>query len=316
MSAPTVVVVGSINADDAIRLARLPGPGETVSARSVTSALGGKGANQAVAAARAGARVRMIGAVGEDGDALVGALSAETIDTSGIVVLTGRASGRAVVLVGDDGENSIIVIPGANQAVASATVEAECARTRPGDVLLLQHEVPIGISRAAARAARTAGATVIWNAAPAPTDAEDLITEVDVLIVNEHELADVATLLGIPVVNDDVQAMIAHVADRMGADVVCTLGAAGAAYLVDGVSDAAPAQQVDAIDTTAAGDTFVGYLAATAGLPFAVRLTTALAAGSLTVTRPGASGSIPTREEVDSTLPSRTPTVTTERTPI
>lgn len=316
MNAPTVVVVGSINTDDAIRLARLPGPGETVGARSLDTALGGKGANQAIAAARAGARVRMIGAVGEDGDALIRALSADAIDTSGIAVLTGWASGRAVVLVGDDGENSIVVVPGANQAVSSATVEAECARMLPGDILLLQHEVPIGTSRAAARAARTAGATVIWNAAPAPTDAADLLLEVDVLVVNEHELADVATLLGIPAAHDDVPVMMAHVADRTGADVVCTLGAGGGAYLVDGVFGAAPARQVNAVDTTAAGDTFVGYLAATAGLPFADRLRTALAAGSLTVTKPGASGSIPSRKEVDATLRSRSTTATTERTPV
>lgn len=310
MSAPTIVVVGSVNADDAIRLARLPGPGETVGARSLDTALGGKGANQAVAAARAGARVRMVGAVGSDGDALIAALAAEGVDTDGVARLDGLSSGHAVVLIDDHGENSIVVVPGANHAIPLRVVEDACGRLLAGDVLLLQHEVPIEISRAAARAARRAGATVLWNAAPAPTSVDELIDEIDVLIVNEHELVAVAGLLAIDVDRPD---LVEVVAERIAADVICTLGAAGAVHRVDGITGTAPAPRVEVVDTTAAGDTSIGYLAATTGLPFDLRLATALTAGSLAVTRPGASSSIPTRAEVDAASSSRTP-APTERT--
>lgn len=309
MSASTIVVVGSINADDAIRLARLPSPGETVGARSLNTALGGKGANQAVAAARAGARVRMVGAVGSDGDALIAALAAEGVDTNGVARLDGLSSGHAVVLIDDHGENSI-VIPGANHAIPLQGVEDACGRLLAGDVLLLQHEVPVEVSRAAARAARGAGATVLWNAAPAPTSIDELIDEIDVLIVNEHELVAVAGLLGIDVNQPDLAAVVA---ERIAADVFCTLGAAGAVYRVEGITGNASAPRVEVVDTTAAGDTSIGYLAATTGLPFDLRLATALTAGSLAVTRPGASSSIPTRAEVDAVSSSRTP-APTERT--
>lgn len=310
MSAPTIVLVGSVNADDAIRLARLPGPGETVGARSLDTALGGKGANQAVAAARAGARVRMVGAVGSDGDALIAALAAEGVDTDGVARLDGLSSGHAVVLIDDHGENSIVVVPGANHAIPLRVVEDACGRLLAGDVLLLQHEIPIEISRAAARAARGAGATVLWNAAPAPTSVDELIDEIDVLIVNEHELVAVAGLLGIDADQPD---LVAVVAERIAADVICTRGAAGAVHRVDGVTGTAPAPRVEVVDTTAAGDTSIGYLAATTDLPFELRLATALTAGSLAVTRPGASSSIPTRAEVDAASASRTP-APTERT--
>ena len=311
MSARTIVVVGSVNIDDAIHMARLPGPGETVGARSLETGLGGKGANQAVAAARAGARVRMVGAVGSDGDVLVEALAAEGVDTDGVVRLPGRESGHAVILIDDGGENSIVVVPGANQSIPPSVVEDSCGRMLPGDVLLLQHEVPIETSRAAARAARAAGATVMWNAAPAPTSVDELVEEIDVLVVNEHELAAIAGLLGLEVDQPD---LIGVVADRLSADVICTLGAAGAIHRMDGVTGTAPAPRVEPVDTTAAGDTFIGYLAATTDLPFASRLATALTAGALAVTRPGASASIPTRAEVDEIVVARASSTPTERT--
>lgn len=294
----SILVVGSINADDAIRLARFPAPGETVGARSLEQALGGKGANQAVAAARAGASVRMVGAVGAaDGGPLVVALEADGIDADGVARLTGTPSGRAVVLIDDDAENSIIVVPGANAGLDEEGVRDACDGLTGGDVLLLQHEVPAPISRLAAERARAAGATVVWNAAPAPTTAEELVPELDLLLVNEHELAAVAALLGVTA--DGTEALIAGVAAATAADVVCTLGAAGAAYLVDGEAGTASARRVDAVDTTAAGDTFAGYLAALAGLPLADRLRRALDAASLAVTRHGAAPSIPHRAEVE-----------------
>lgn len=308
MSATRVMVVGSINADDAVRLARMPGLGETVTGRSITTALGGKGANQAVASARAGATVQFVGAVGaSDGSPLVAALADDGIDVTSIAALDRVSTGRAIVLVDDDAENSIVVVPGANFAIADQAVEAACASLLPGDILLLQHEVPISTSRLAARTARTAGATVLWNAAPAPASADELIADLDLLIVNEHELAAVSSLLELDA-SQPLEVQLDAVGSALGADVVCTLGSAGATYRVDGAIGSAPAPRVDAVDTTAAGDTFVGYLAATTGQPFAERLKLALAAGSLAVTRSGAATSIPTRTEVESTLGATAPT--------
>ncbi len=240
----------------------------------------------------------MVGAVGAaDGAPLVGALETDGIDVSAIARLEGTPSGRAVVLIDDAAENSIIVVPGANAGLDEDGVRAACEALAAGDVLLLQHEVPAAVSRLAAEHARAAGATVVWNAAPAPTAAEELVPGLDLLLVNEHELAAVAALLGVTA--DGTDALIAGVAAATGADVVCTLGAAGAAYLVGGEAGTASARRVDAVDTTAAGDTFAGYLAALVELPLADRLRRALDAASLAVTRPGAAPSIPHRAEVE-----------------
>lgn len=287
-----VLVVGSVNIDDAVRVPRFPGPGETLSARSSDSSLGGKGANQAVAAARAGAAVRMVGAVGaRDGSAMLAALEADGIDTDGIARLDDTPSGRAFVFIDDAAENSIVVVPGANHAIPEAAVREACLALRPGDVLLLQNEVPAETSGLAAALAREAGAVVVWNSAPAPESADELVEGHDLLLVNEHELSRVATLLG--VTDTGVEPLLAGVAKATGADVICTLGAEGAAYCVGGETGRAAARRVEAVDTTAAGDTFAGYFAALADLPLPERIRHALDAASLAVTRPGASPSIP-----------------------
>jgi len=301
MSTPSVVVVGSMNADDSIRVRTLPAPGETITALSVSTALGGKGANQAVAAARGGASVRFVGAAGAaDGEAVVAAIAAEGIDVEHVQRLEGVPTGRAIVMIDDAAENSIVVLAGANRGFSPGSVAEALAGIAAGELLLLQDEVPAEVNRAAAAAARAAGATVIWNAAPAPTSADELVHDVDLLVVNEHELEAVAALLEVPV--DGIDATLAAVASAIGGDAVCTLGAEGAAYAVDGETGRAPARRVEAVDTTAAGDTFVGYLAATAGGSFAERLRTALGAGSLTVTKLGSAGSIPLRAEVEAWL--------------
>ncbi|GAA1187261.1 ribokinase [Streptomyces hebeiensis] len=301
-----VTVVGSINTDDAIRLSRLPGPGETVGAHSSMTALGGKGANQAVAAVRAGASVRMAGAVGAaDGAVLLDFLARDGIDIDAVARLEDTASGRAVVLIDDAAENCIVVVPGANHAIPAADVDRACAALRSGEVLLLQNEVPAHISARAARRAREAGAHVIWNAAPAPVSRGDIVADLDLLVVNEHELVVVATLLDTP--GQDLRSRLADLSDALGTDVVCTLGSDGAAYhLRGGESGHAPAPRVSAVDTTAAGDTFTGYLAALHTLPFEQRLRAALAAASLAVTRPGAAPSIPRRAELEPALFERT----------
>ncbi|GAA1679968.1 hypothetical protein GCM10009830_28760 [Glycomyces endophyticus] len=361
-----VLVVGSVNIDTAVRVSRLPGPGETVSARGSDTALGGKGANQAVAAARAGAAVCMVGAVGAgDGDAALRALDAGGVDTGGIARLDGTPSGRAYVFIDDAAENSIVVVPGANHAIPEAAVREACRALRPGDVVLLQNEIPAETSRLAARLAREAGATVVWNAAPAPESVEELVDRHDLLMVNEHELARIATLLGaadspsgsasntgpaaavnrglerpagsggagpsadpgtdtdtdtdtehsartreIPTGTEGldpgrapVERLLAAVAAATGADVICTLGSEGAVYITGGETGRAEARRVEAVDTTAAGDTFAGYFAALAGLPPRERLRFALDAASLAVTRPGASPSIPMRGEVEALAP-------------
>lgn len=292
-----VTVVGSINADTSLRLASLPRPGETALARDATRSLGGKGANQAVAAARAGADVRMVGAVGEhDGEHLAAALAAEGVDTA-LLTRSELPSGQALVLLDDAGENSIIVVPGANVAIEDATVRRACAELSRGDVLVLQHEVPVATSLLAAATASAAGATVIWNAAPAPERTADLIAHVDLLVVNEHELVAVARLLGVEPSEPDRD--VAAVAARLGTDVVCTLGAAGALVHRAGVLTRVPAPSVTAVDTTAAGDTFVGYLAASWHLPLPEAVRRATEAGALAVTRYGAASSIPTAAEVE-----------------
>ncbi len=296
---PGILVVGSVNIDDAIRVPRLPGPGETLSASTLDTAMGGKGANQAVAAARAGATVRMVGAVGaHDGTALLQALQADGIDVHGVQSLDHTPSGRAVVLIDDRAENSIVIVPGANHAIPEGAVRDACRTLLPGDVLLLQNEIPAATSRLAADLAREAGATVIWNAAPAPTSADELVPGVDLLVVNEHELRRLAALHGIETASTD--RLMTELSQATGADVICTLGAEGAAYRVAGATGTAPARRVDAVDTTAAGDTFAGYFAALAGLPLSDRLRHALDAASLTVTNRGASSSIPHRSDVDS----------------
>nr|WP_284230025.1 PfkB family carbohydrate kinase [Arenivirga flava] len=198
MSTPSVVVIGSMNADDSIRVRTLPAPGETITALGVSTALGGKGANQAVAAARGGASVRFVGAAGaDDGDAVVGAIAAEGIDVEGVQRLEGVPTGRAIVMIDDAAENSIVVLPGANRGFPVESIEAQLAALQPGELVLLQDEIPAQVNRAAAAAARAAGATVVWNAAPAPTSADELVHDVDLLVVNEHELEAVAELLGV-----------------------------------------------------------------------------------------------------------------------
>jgi len=307
-----VFVFGSINADTSYRVASLPGPGETILASSALASPGGKGANQAIAASAAGAEAFMIGAVGDDtiATALLDDLAASGVDTTGIVATPGADTGRAVVYVDDAGENSIVVLPGANELLDEMTAASGLTSIGAGDQLVLQNEVPAKANRAAARLARAVGASVIWNAAPAPVSAADLVREIDLLVVNQHELVQLADILDLPGSDNDLGALLAATAHKLGADAICTLGPAGAIYVVGDRSGAVAAPQVRAVDTTAAGDTVVGYLAAHASLPVEQRLQLANSAGALTVTRAGASSSIPQLDIVQTML-----ATLTERTP-
>jgi ribokinase len=300
-AARRVFVVGSVNRDILVRTPRHPFPGETVTGSRLDTGLGGKGLNQAVAAARAGATVVMVGAVGDDaaGIAARDQLASDGIAIDRMLVRSDVHTGYAVVTVDDAGENSIVVVPGANGTLDGQDVGGLLTDLRSTDVVVLQNELPPSAGTAAARIARAVGATVIWNAAPAPTALDNIPESIDVLVVNEHELLCVAELLDVAAPTRDE--LIGAVGGRLDAVVVCTLGGEGS-MVVDGARrESVPAAPVEVVDTTAAGDTFIGYLAS--ALPFdgisAAHLRFAGAAAGLTVTRPGASDSIPHRSDVD-----------------
>jgi ribokinase len=311
----SVYVFGSINADTSYRMPALPAPGETVVARAAVASPGGKGANQAIASAAAGAATRMIGAVGDDGIPLLDALAARGVDTSSVAEHAGALTGRAVVFVDDSGENSIVVLPSANDLLDERAALAGLHTLSSGDTVVLQNEVPAAANRAAARIARAAGASVVWNAAPAPAAASQLVDAIDLLVVNEHELTQIGAILGVaPAVAGSgipgLMELLAASARALSSDAVCTLGADGAIFVAAGESGRVEAPRVRAVDTTAAGDTVVGYLAAHSALPIRERLALAARAGALTVTREGASSSIPRLTDVERMLVD-----TTERTP-
>ncbi|WP_229399487.1 ribokinase [Micromonospora okii] len=287
-----VAVVGSANMDLVGKAPALPRPGETVLGGDFVMVPGGKGANQAIAAARAGASAVFLGAIGSDafGVTLRARITAAGVDTGQTRVVYG-ASGVALVMVSADGENAILVTPGANAAFTGLT-GGELAAVRDADVLVAQLEVPVATVTEAALAARAAGTRVILNAAPAQPVPAELLDAVDLLVVNENE-ALALTGRG----RDDPGALLALVPRA-----VLTLGGAGAWY-VDRDADSlhVPAVQVDVVDSTAAGDAFTAALAVAWGegrkLPAALHW--AAAAGAACVRRLGASVALPDRAEID-----------------
>jgi ribokinase len=288
---PEVAVVGSLNLDLVIRVAALPGPGETVVGGDLFTNPGGKGANQAVAAARLGRRVAMVGRVGDDqaGRDLLASLEADGVDTAQVGVLDGVPSGTAFIVVRDDGENQIVVSPGANARLAPGDVEAAGEALRAAAVTLLQLEVPL---EAVAAAAATAAGTVVLNPAPVRPLPDDLLARVDVLVPNRVELAQLA---GGPVperVGDAVR-----LAEGLAARaVVVTLGADGALVVEDGRVGHVPAVPVRTVDTTAAGDAFCGGLAdaLAGGAPLQDAVQWAVRVAAAACTRDGAQASLPT----------------------
>ena len=280
-----VFVIGSINVDLVVRAETLPGPGETVTGGTFERHGGGKSANQAVAAARAGAAVRMIGAVGDDelGAEALAQLAAEGIDVSRVQRLD-APTGVALIAVDAAGENQIAVASGANAALCAEAVEAALDGAA-GGVALLALEVPDAAVLAGARAARAAGLTVVVNPAPARPLGDELLALAPILTPNGGEAA---ALSG----EDEPEAAARALAERTGAPVVVTVGADGALLVADGAVERIPAPAVEAVDTTGAGDAFNGALAAAlaggAALADAVREAVAVAAES--VRRPGARG--------------------------
>ena len=290
-----VVVVGSMNVDQITYCERFPETGETLVATRHERGFGGKGANQAVMAARLGARVAIVGCLGDDdlGDATVANLAAQRIDAAGVARVPGVSSGVAPIWVDGGGANRILVVPGANAALTVGHVERALG-ARTADVVLGQLETPQAATAAAFAWAHRVGATTILNSAPAAAVDPVVLEHVDWLVANESEFA----LLGGTAPRPDE---VAAAAAAWGCGVVVTLGAAGALAAAAGqpaVAVAAPA--VDAVDTTGAGDAFVGTFAvavAAGAAPLeAVRL--GCVAGALAVQRPGTQPSFPTAAEL------------------
>ena len=297
MSQPSVVVVGSVNADLVVSVARLPQAGETVTGGTFARHGGGKGANQAVAAARAGASVAMVGAVGADdlGDEALRELAAEGIDVAAVARLDDHATGVAAIVVDERGENQIAVASGANAALDGAVVEEAVARLIGRDsegVVLLGHEVPEAAVVAGIRAGRAAGRHVVLNPAPARRLPEAL--DGVVLTPNADEARALAG-------EQDVEAAARALAARTGAPVLVTLGAEGALLLeADGGVARLPALAVEVVDTTGAGDAVNGALAAelAAGRPLHEAARFALAAAALSTRAAGARAGMPRRADV------------------
>ena len=304
MTPPHIAVVGSLNMDLVIRTPRFPSPGETIIGRDFHTIPGGKGANQAVAAARLGARVSMVGRVGDDGFGAqqLANLSGLGIDVSHIRRDPGAATGVALIAVDEGGQNSIILASGANMRLAPADVEAAEEAIASAALLLLQLEVPLEVVEQAAALARAHGVTVVLNPAPARELPPSLLRQVDFLIPNESETA---LLTGVQVEDMEAARQAATRLRTAGVGtVILTLGERGA-LLVDRMQAThIPGFQVEVVDTTAAGDAFVGgfavALAEKQSLTEAVRF--ANAAGALAVTRLGAQPSLPTRVEVEAFL--------------
>jgi ribokinase len=300
-----VVVFGSINLDLVTRVPRLPMPGETLIGSGFATYPGGKGANQALAAARAGAAVRMCGAVGRDAaaDSALTLLRAADVDLDGVRVVD-SPTGCATVLVDDTGENAIVVVPGANERVDAGTVPDSVFAQ--GAVLLLQHEVPAPANATLIARAGRSGTRILLNAAPARPLTREILAAIDTLIVNQTEAVELATALDWP--SEAITFAAAAAAEIDGLTVVVTLGAAGAVGIIGHEEIRVAAPRVAVIDTTGAGDAFVGAYAAAldAGNDRATSIRIATAAGSLACTAHGAQPALPGRAAIDAVLPSVT----------
>lgn len=298
MSAP-ITVVGSINIDLVFCTPRMPAVGETITGDGFHQVQGGKGANQAVAAARLGGEVRFVGAVGRDdfGTSALVSMRTEGIDT-GAVATVDRPSGVAGIFVAEGGANSIVIAPGANDAVSPEQVERAAPVITSASYLVCQLETPLASVTRAVALAHAAGVRVVLNAAPAQPLNDALLAQIDYLIVNETEAAQMS---GIAVVDTPSALAAAQALRARGAGtVLVTMGGAGVQVCGASVQQFLPAFQVKVVDTTAAGDTFVGAftVALATGYGLIEAADFAQAAAAIAVTRMGAQTSIPERDEV------------------
>jgi ribokinase len=297
-----VFVVGSINQDFVLKVERRPEPGETVTDALLSKGNGGKGANQAAAAALLGASVVFLGRVGGDGfgEPLVRALAEKGVDTSLVGEAPDASTGTAFITVTPDGENAITVAPGANRSLVPEDVDAASAKLAEARVLVAQMEVPPEVVLRAVEVAAENGARTLVNLAPPREVPRELLDKLDPLVVNEHEAA---FLLGARV-EEGVEGALAAVPELLSLgprSAVITVGAAGAVFS-DGENTAhVPPPRVEAVDTTGAGDAFVGALAAQLARDATLEQAVAYAAraGAAAVTKEGAQGALPTPEIVE-----------------
>lgn len=297
---PRIAVLGSINMDLVVRCPELPVAGQTVMAQSSSESCGGKGANQAVAASLAGGEVSMIGAVGSDAfaDRLIGNLTSRGVNCASVSRRDDHASGLAVIAVDSHGQNSIMVVPGANSLVTLESVLAVESIIQESDCLMIQLEIPIESVREGIRLAKSHGVRVIVDPAPVPADIPTSLLEVDLICPNETEAAALTKLPVTTVEEAKIAAIRLH---AMGAkDVAITMGSMGTLLYEGGKASLVPASVVDALDTTAAGDAFAGALAvrwAQTGELFDAVIF-ANAAGAMAASRSGAQDSIATYDEI------------------
>ncbi|MBP1851314.1 ribokinase [Rhizobium halophytocola] len=298
-----ITVLGSINMDLIATTARLPAPGETVAGSNFSTAAGGKGANQALAATRAGASVRMAGAVGDDtfAEPALALLAEAGTDLSATAHLPGP-TGTALILVGGDGENMIAVVPGANGKVGASAAIAAVEAMQAGDILMLQLEIPAPAIEAGLKLARARGVISVINTAPLTREAAQLASLCDIVIANETEF-ELLTGRERLSASERKEAVLALHRDR-GQTIIVTLGGDGVIAARDGKLMSAVGLSIEPVDTVGAGDTFCGYLAAglDAGLDFETALRRAAVAGSLACMKAGAQPAIPTAAEVAARL--------------
>ncbi len=301
-----IVVIGSINMDLVLRVPRMPLPGETLTGGAFRTIPGGKGANQAVACARmsgklaaGGQQVAMVACVGDDefGATLRAALVADAIIDSHVTTMPGVASGIASILVDDNGQNSIVLAGGANDCLSPAHIDAARELIEQSDIVVLQLEVPMATVVHAIKLARSLGKTVVLNPAPAAKVPADVLALVDYLIPNEIEAA---MLAGPEVDANDVKALAGALQKQGSDNIIITLGAKGVHAALYGGDHDFPAQVVQAVDTTAAGDTFIGGFVAglASGLDEAEAIAQGQRAAAWSVTKPGAQTSIPHLHEL------------------
>lgn len=302
-----IAVVGSLNMDLVLQAPRIPAPGETVlGASDLERFPGGKGANQAFAAASLGAHVQMIGRVGNDefADPVLASLTGVGVDTTHVARDDEASTGLGMIVIDASGQNAIVVASGANATVSVDDISAAESAIADSDVLLLQLEIPMPAVVAAARVARQHEVTTVLNPAPAQPLPSDLLACIDVLIPNETEAA---ILTGLPVDSDAGLGAVAEALRATGVPtIIMTRGSSGCARIERDTLTLHPAFSIQAVDTTAAGDAFVGGLAA--ALAFGSDIETAIvqgsAAGAIACTRLGAQASLPDRTAVDELLSS------------
>lgn len=296
-----IVVLGSLNVDLVARVPRLPRPGETIMAESLQTFPGGKGANQAAAAARLGGAVTIIGRVGSDafGTMLLQSLERDGVNVSGVARDAQAPTGTALILVDPNGENVITVAAGANASLGGDEVRRALAALDPAGLLVLQLEIPPQVARAAIEGARRKHVRTLLNAAPAGRLDPSLLAGLDILVVNGPETA---ALVGRPVEDTRSAEYAAVELHQRGVQLaVVTLGAAGSVFCLNGSAERVDPFTVTAVDSTAAGDAFVGALAVALrdgiAVPGALRL--ANAAGAVAASKAGAQSSLPRRDDLE-----------------